>query len=84
VKYNKVVDIFNQYWSQFLSLSESATINAPVEDEAIQAILGMNQKHILPYPKFLVFSTSSLTQSFSLLLTSPSYLPQLILCSFHH
>jgi hypothetical protein len=28
--------------------SESTTTNAPVEDEAIEAILGMNQKHILP------------------------------------
>ncbi len=40
----------------------------------------MNQKHVLPYPKFLVFLASSLPQSFSLLptsltLTSPSYLP---------
>jgi uncharacterized membrane protein YgcG len=30
----------------------------------------MNQKHILPCPKFLVFSTSSLPQSFSILPTS--------------
>jgi len=76
--------------------SEPAATNAPIEDEAIQAVLGMNQKHILPYPKFLVFSASSLPQSFSLLPTSllftspllppshlppPSYLPHLILHS---
>jgi hypothetical protein len=28
--------------------SESTTTNAPVEDEAIEAVLGMNQKHIFP------------------------------------
>jgi len=60
--------------------SEPAATNAPIEDEAIQAVLGMNWKHILPCPKFLVFSASSLPQSFSLLLTSlsltsPSYFP---------
>jgi hypothetical protein len=49
----------------------------------------MNQKHILPCPKFLVFSASSLPQSFSLLPTSlpptsPSYLTHLILRSLHH
>jgi hypothetical protein len=38
-----------------LGRSEPAATNAPVKDEAIQAVLGMNQKHILPYPKFLVF-----------------------------
>jgi hypothetical protein len=52
--------------------SEPAATNAPVEDEAVQAILGMNQKHILPCLKFWVFSVSSLwPQSFSLLPTSP-------------
>jgi len=54
--------------------SEPAATNAPCEDEAIQVVLGMNQKHILPCPnflyfqplpcpKFLVFSTSSLPPS---------------------
>jgi len=47
----------------------------------------MNQKHILPYPRFLV-SASSLPRSFSLLpasllLTSP-LLPHLILHSLHN
>jgi hypothetical protein len=39
--------------------------------------LGMNQRHILPYPKSLVLSVSSLPQRFSLLPTylPPSYLP---------
>jgi hypothetical protein len=50
--------------------SEPAATNAPVEDEAVEAVLGMNQKHILPCPKFLVFSAASLSQSFSLLPTS--------------
>ncbi len=76
--------------------SEPASTNAPVENEAVQVILGMKQKHILPCPRFLVFAASSLPQSFSLLLTSllltspllppsylllPSYLSHFIL---HH
>jgi hypothetical protein len=56
--------------------SEPVAINAPVEDEAIEVVLGMNQKHILPCPKLLVFSTFFLPQNFSLLPTSlpPTYL----------
>ncbi len=50
--------------------SEPAATNAPVEDEAVEVVLGMNQKHILPSPKFLTFSVSSLPQNFSLLPTS--------------
>ncbi len=50
---------------------EWTSSHAPVQDEAVQAVLGMNQKHILPCPRFLVFSTSSLPQSFSYL---PTYL----------
>jgi hypothetical protein len=50
--------------------SEPAVTNGPVEDEVVQAVLGMNQKHILLCPKFLVSSASSLPQSFSLLPTS--------------
>jgi len=51
---------------------EPAATNAPVEDEAVETVLGMNQKHIIPCPKLLIFSASSLPQKFSLLLT---YLP---------
>jgi len=64
------------YWGW----SEPVATNAPVEDKAVQALLRMNKKHVLPYPKFLVFSASSLPQSFSLLPTSlvltsrPTYL----------
>jgi len=59
--------------------SEPAATNALVQDEAVQVVLGMIQKHIFPCPRFLVFSTSSLPQSFfvlptSFLLTSP-FLP---------
>jgi len=57
--------------------SELATTSAPIQDEAIQAILGMNQKHILPCPRFLIFSACILPQSFSILptpLLPPSYL----------
>jgi hypothetical protein len=32
--------------------TEPAATNAPVKDEAVQAILGMNQKHILPSQSF--------------------------------
>ncbi len=51
--------------------SELATTSAEVQDEAIQAVLGMNQKHILPCPRFLVFAASSLPQIFFL----PTYFP---------
>jgi len=47
--------------------SQPATTNALVEDETVEAVLGMNQKHILPCPKVLIFSTSSLPQNCSLL-----------------
>jgi hypothetical protein len=40
--------------------NELSTTNAPVEDDAVEAVLGMNQKYILPCQKLLVFSTSSL------------------------
>jgi hypothetical protein len=56
--------------AMFHGWNEPTTTNALVEDEAVHAILGMNQKHILPCLKFLVFSTSFLPQSFSLLPTS--------------
>jgi len=49
--------------------SEPAATNAPVDDAAVEAVLRMNQKHILPCPEFLIFSASSLPQNF------PSYLP---------
>jgi hypothetical protein len=51
--------------------SELVATNAQVQDEAVQALLGMNQKHILPCPRLLVFSAFFLPQSFSLLPTSP-------------
>ncbi len=71
-----------------LGWSEPMPTNAPIEDEAVEVILGMNQ------------NTSSLTQSFWFFqpllcpknfpsylppshLPPPSYLPHLNLCSFH-
>jgi len=56
--------------------SEPAGTNAPVEDEAVQAILGMNQKPIL-FPCPGIFQPPSFPQNFALLLTSPppAYLP---------
>jgi hypothetical protein len=63
--------------------SEPAAINAPVEDEAVEPVLGMNQKHILPAQSYcFFFFASSLPQNFSLLPTYPlSYLP---LPTSHH
>jgi hypothetical protein len=52
--------------------SEPAATNALVQDEAIEAILGMNQKHILfPYPR--IFQRLSLPQNFPLLPPSPHF-----------
>jgi hypothetical protein len=63
--------------------SEPAATNAPVEDEAVQAALGMNQKHILPCPKFLLFSASSLPKVFGFFsLFSTSLPPPTYLTSF--
>jgi hypothetical protein len=39
--------------------SEPAATCAPVQDEAVQAILGMNQKHIL-FPCPVIFQPPSL------------------------
>jgi len=82
------------YNFKLLGWSEPAATNAPIEDEVIQAVLGMNQKTHAPLPKkVLVFSAFCLPQSFFLLPTSllftspllpPSYLLNLILRSFHH
>jgi hypothetical protein len=40
------------------------------QDEAIQTVLGMNQKHIL-FPYLMIFQPPSLPQNFPLLPTSP-------------
>jgi hypothetical protein len=61
---------------KYFSWSKPAATNAPVEDEAIQAILGMNQKHILPYPKFLkILSLFSVPKFFPPTYLPPTYLP---------
>jgi hypothetical protein len=66
----------------FTRWSEPAATNAPVEDEVIEVVLGMNQKHILPFQNYWFFPAFSMPQKFSLLPTSPllftsppSYLP---------
>jgi hypothetical protein len=66
-----------------ISWSEPATTNASVQDEAVQAVLRMNQEHILfPCPR--IFQPPFLLQNFPLVPTStPSYLPHLISCSLH-
>jgi hypothetical protein len=53
--------------------SESATTNAPVEDEAIETVLGMNKKHIL-FLSPRIFQPPSLPQNFPLLPLSPHFL----------
>jgi len=59
---------------QNLGWSEPVATNAPIKDEAIQAILGMNQKHILfPCPR--IFQPPSLPQKISLLPTSLTSFP---------
>ncbi len=69
---------WNPLWVCY-SWSEPAATSAPVQDEAVQAVLGMNQKHIL----FLcpgIFQPPSLPQNFPLLPTSsprPTNLPPL-------
>jgi hypothetical protein len=69
--------------------NEPTTTNAPVEDEAIQAFLQMNQKPIL-FPCPWIFQPPSLPQNLSFLPTSPlpptyhpSYLHHLISHSLH-
>jgi len=67
--------------------SETTATNAPVQDEAVQAVLGMNQKHILlpflPCPG--IFQPPSLPQNFPLLPTPPPpyLLPSLLPPSPH-
>jgi hypothetical protein len=57
--------------------SEPAAINAPVEDEVVQAILGMNQKPIL-FPCPGIFQPPSLPPKFSPPTSPTSYLPTLL------
>ncbi len=61
---------------QFMGQSEPAATSAPVQDEAIQAILGMNQKHIL-FPCQRDFSAPFSAPKFSppTYFLPPSFLP---------
>ncbi len=75
--------------NQFIGWSEPAATNAPVENEAVQAVLGMNQKPIL-FPCPGISQPPSMPQTFPLLpnsplsfLPPPSYLPHHISCSLH-
>jgi hypothetical protein len=55
--------------------SEPIATGAPVQDEVVQTVLGMNQKHIL-FPCPGIFQPPSLPQKFPLLPTSlPPLLP---------
>jgi len=62
--------------------SEPAATSAPVQDEAVQAVSGMNQKHIL-FPSLGVFQLLSLPQNFPLSLTSPLGPPPFLPLSPH-
>jgi len=52
------------------SWSEPAATSAPIQDEVVQAVLLMNQKHIL-FPCPGIFQAPSLPQNFPFLPTSP-------------
>jgi hypothetical protein len=54
---------------QRVGWSEPAATNAPVEDEAVEAVLGMNQNHILPIQSYCFFLSLLYPKKF------PSYLP---------
>jgi len=54
---------------QRVGWSEPAATNAPVEDEAVEAISGMNQNHILPAQSYCFFPSLLCPKNF------PSYLP---------
>jgi len=53
-----------------LGWSEPAATNAPVQNETVQAVLGMNLKHIL-FSCPGIFQPPSLRQNFPFLPTSP-------------
>jgi hypothetical protein len=55
-----------------LGWSEPATTNAPVEDEAIQPVLGMNQNHIRTAQIYIFSPASTLPQNIS---PQPTYHP---------
>jgi len=62
--------------------SEPAATSAPVQDEAVQAVLWMNQKHIL-FPCPGIFQPPSLPQTCPLLPTSPPPFASLLPPSTH-
>ncbi len=55
--------------TSLLGWSEQAATNAPIEDEAVEAVLGMNQKHILPAQSYCFFLFLLCPKNF------PSYIP---------
>jgi len=70
--------LMSNCWVDWQGWSEPAATNAPVKDEAVEVVLGMNQNHILP-AQFFCFFAFILPQNISLLptylLPPPSYLP---------
>ncbi len=66
----------------FEGWSEPAATSAPVQDGAVQAVLGMNPKHIL-FPSPGIFKPLSLPQNFPLPFLPLTSLPHLISCSLH-
>jgi len=57
-----------------LGWNEPAATNAPVDDEPVEAVLGMNQKHILPTRKYCFFPPLLCPKIF-LSYLPPSHLP---------
>ncbi len=55
----------------FYGWNEPVITNAPVEDEVVEAVLGMNQNHILPTQIYIYFPASTVPQNIFLL---PTYL----------
>ncbi len=70
------------HWRVLVGWSELAATSAPAQDDVIQAVLGMNQKHIL-FPCTRIFQPPSLPQNFPFYLPPPSYLPHFISHSLH-
>jgi len=69
----------NQFSKQQNGWNEPTTTSAPVQDEVVQAILWMNQKHII-FPCLGIFQPLLCPKIFPSYLPPPSYCPHFISC----